>query len=152
MTEPPPDSLPRRHGSLFRFLQAIYILKMLKYNFPERMYKLFFVRESWLFWALWKVGDIDDSECLAAAHDHDIPCKSIVTEAFSIRLSLGCMRAHLSRSMLSSRARRQRHRGLQQLARSRAQAGVASSMSNPRHRASNPPPVPGPPSPPRVRR
>lgn len=34
---------------------AIYILKMLSQNFPERMGRLYFVRESWLFWALWKI-------------------------------------------------------------------------------------------------
>jgi len=34
---------------------AIYILKMLSHNYPERMGRLYFVRESWLFWALWKI-------------------------------------------------------------------------------------------------
>jgi hypothetical protein len=34
---------------------ALFILKGLQTNFPERLYRLYFVRETWLFWALWKI-------------------------------------------------------------------------------------------------
>jgi hypothetical protein len=34
---------------------GLFILKGLMNNYPERLGKLYFVRETWLFWALWKI-------------------------------------------------------------------------------------------------